>query len=101
MRIENQHGKNIVCGHIFKYDEIKPDQLWQSSDGDCVTVIGTEESCGETWVKYMTSNGVPHENMSFAFQCRYCLVADDSHVPSEDPCDEADRLYYETLENEK
>lgn len=76
MRIEEHYGNKIVCGHIFKSDEIKVGQRWQGSSGSVVTI----ESVEDDWVAYSWHvDGVKkvHDKLSFAFQCRYCLIVED------------------------
>ena len=70
MRIENHHGNNIVCGHIYPVSELKVGQKWQDSVGSIVEIIEITDD----WVIYAQCNDSPHTKSSFAFQCRYCLI---------------------------
>ena len=80
MRIENQYGNNIVCGHIFPADEIMPGQVWQASGGATVEIVSVND--GDV-TSSLTEKGkrVEHTKASFAFQCRYCLILPNN--PSE------------------
>lgn len=74
MRVETVNGRHLLCGHILPIDKIHRGQTWAPADGSNRTV--TIESGGE-WVDYSwIENGEKkvHTKMSFAFQCRYCLV---------------------------
>jgi len=75
MRHEIVNGCKLVCGHIFKADEIKKGQRWAPVDGSNreVKIIRVEGD----WVKYgweEQGQRKVHEKSSFAFQCRYCKV---------------------------
>lgn len=75
MRIETVHGRKLVCGHIFKTDEIKKGQRWAPADGSNreVKIVRVDGS----WVKYEweeQGQRKTHEKEAFAFQCRYCKV---------------------------
>lgn len=73
-RIEQHHGRTIVCGYIFPLNEIKPGQEWQGSSGSVVTIESVD---ADGWVTYWwTERGErkSHTKEAFAFQCRYCLV---------------------------
>jgi hypothetical protein len=77
MRIETVHGRNLVCGHIFAFEEILVGQVWASADGSdrTVRVVGTPY-LGH-WVVYEweeQGQTKRHAKEQFAFQCRYCLV---------------------------
>jgi hypothetical protein len=74
MRVETVHGRNLLCGCTLPDWMIQNGQTWASADGSNRTV--TIESAG-SWVDYSwIENGQKklHTKMSFAFQCRYCLV---------------------------
>ena len=73
MRIENQCGNNIVCGHIFPADEIMPGQVWQASGGATVEIVSVNDG-DVTYAWTEKGKRVDHTKASFAFQCRYCLI---------------------------
>ncbi len=75
MRIETVNGRKLVCGHIFKTEEIKKGQRWAPADGSNreVKIVRVDGS----WVKYEweeKGQRKTHEKDSFAFQCRYCKI---------------------------
>jgi hypothetical protein len=75
MRIEIVHGRKLVCGHIFKTDEIKKGQRWAPADGSNREVKVIDVRFG--MVKYQWEDQgrmKAHEKEAFAFQCRYCKV---------------------------
>jgi hypothetical protein len=77
MRIETVHGRNLVCGHIFKSEELASGQRWAPASGNNyeVKIVAVD---GE-WVTYeWEENGERkfHEKDSFSFQCRYCKVVE-------------------------
>ena len=83
MRVEKVNGRYLLCGVILKPDQVKAGQTWAAADGSNHTV--TIES-GGAWVDYSWyENGKKrlHTKMSFAFQCRYCLVLDSEELPEE------------------
>ena len=77
MRDEEHFGRKIVCGHMFPVSGIVPGQKWQSSSGNIVTVQAVKGD----WVEYAWTTGeghMEHEKDSFSFQCRYCLIVEES-----------------------
>lgn len=79
MRIETVHGRHLVCGHIFKFEEIEVGQVWASADGSDRTVRVTRTRPGQ-WVEYeweVQGQTKSHQKDSFSFQCRYCLVVSE------------------------
>ena len=80
MRIETQNGRKIVCGHIFKIDKIKVGQIWQGVGGFTVTITKIENN--HIYYQWEEENGIvkTHNKESFAFQCRYCLVVDETWI---------------------
>lgn len=83
MRVEEENGRYLLCGHIIKYDQIKPGQIWANAQGKGeVVVIRVEDG----WVKYeweVEGHLRSHEKLAFAFQCRYFLVLESSEIPDE------------------
>lgn len=76
MRIEvDKHGNKIVCGHIYPANEIKIGSRWVSSGSNFVTVTRVDEH-GEVY--YDQRRGDPHHKNYFSFQCRYCLIIEDT-----------------------
>lgn len=84
MRIEVEHGRKIVCGHIYPKDELKVGQRWAQADGtNRVVVIRSLEtdSGGNVWVQYGNhGEDRTYEKDWFNFQCRYCLIVEDENV---------------------
>jgi hypothetical protein len=77
MRIEEHHGRNIVCGHIFPIEEVEKGQVWQSSSGGCVIITKVCLNQGQVHYAWEAAGGVNvHVKDSFAFQCRYCKIVD-------------------------
>lgn len=75
MRVETVNGRKLVCGHIFKVNEIKAGQRWAPADGSDheVKIVSVDRDR----VKYEwdeQGQRKTHEKSSFAFQCRYCKV---------------------------
>jgi len=82
MRIEKHHGHSIVCGHIYDVRELMIGSRWMSSSGSIVTITDIDTK-GDGWITYeWQERGETrrHEKMSFAFQCRYCLIVDSEPV---------------------
>ncbi len=79
-------GRKAIVRHIFKPQEIQIDSRWARADGSkgFVTVEGFN-TYGSTnpWIEVVYSwelNGekFTHEKDAFAFQCRYCLIVEDT-----------------------
>jgi hypothetical protein len=87
MRVEEWHGRKIVCEHIFPANEIKVGSIWQGSSGSLVEITevkefrwtykNKEQIDFDVFYKWV-DNGkeVFHNKDSFSFQCRYCLVTE-------------------------
>jgi hypothetical protein len=76
VRFEEHHNRVIACGAIFPSTEIKPDQHWQGSAGNLVTI----DNVDSIWVYYHWEEGgnkIQHCKTPFAFQCRYCLAMEE------------------------
>lgn len=81
MRVEEKHGRYLLCGYTLSNNQIKAGQVWAPADGSNRTV--TVKSGGE-WVDYeWEEDGEKklHTKMNFAFQCRYCLVLPTDEIP--------------------
>lgn len=80
MRIEKVNGHNVVCGHIYKRDELKVGQRWAQADGaNRVVVIRNIEKLadGDVYVQYGEhGNDRTYEKDWFNFQCRFCLIVE-------------------------
>jgi hypothetical protein len=77
MRIEEHHGKKVVCGHFFPITEIKVGQVWQGGLGACVTITKVDIDRDQIYYAWEEAGGVNvHNKEAFAFQCRYCKVVD-------------------------
>lgn len=77
MRVEtDRYGNQIVCGHIYPFDEIEVGSKWISSCGNRVTVTKVEED----EIYYDQLHGQPHHKSSFSFQCRYCLILEKGEI---------------------
>ena len=79
-----QNGHKFIVGHFFKPHEIQIGSRWIGSGGGVVTVEGLN-TYGSTdpWVEVMYSwyqhdVKVTFEKDVFAFQCRYCLIVEDT-----------------------
>ena len=79
-----QNGHKFIIGHFFNADEIQVGSRWIGSGGGIVTVEGlnTYGSIGP-WIEvqyswYEKGEKRTHEKDVFAFQCRYCLIVDDT-----------------------
>ncbi len=84
MRVETIHGRHLLCGHFIRPDQIEPGQVWASADGSDRTVQ-VDRVEGE-WVYYSWhehGRRMDHDKLSFAFQCRYCLVLPTTDIPKE------------------
>lgn len=82
MRIEQVHGRYLLCGNIIPKKEVRPGQTWAPADGSNRTV--TVDNADDEWVDYSwTEDGVTktHMKLNFSFQCRYCLVLDKPELP--------------------
>lgn len=81
MRIETVNGRNIVCGHIYKQDELKVGQRWAPADGaNRVVEIRSldPDASGMIWVQYGEyGTDRTYEKDYFSFQCRYCLIVEN------------------------
>lgn len=83
MRIERVHNRWLLCGVMLPYTMLQPGQTWAAADGSNHTV--QIDRMEHDWVHYSwTADGQTqhHEKMSFAFQCRYCLVIDGPEWPT-------------------
>ena len=69
-------GKQIVCGHIFKANDIAPGQLWSDSRYLEVIVESVSEDGWVTYSWYERGKKKVSEKDYFSFQCRYCLVVE-------------------------
>lgn len=77
MRIEEHHGKKIVCGHIYPITEVNVGEVWQGSTGHTVIITKVDVDCDQIHYAWEESGGINvHKKESFAFQCRYCRVVD-------------------------
>lgn len=77
MRIEEHHGKKIVCGHIFPISEFEPGQRWQASGGATVIITKVDVANDRIHYAWQDAGGVNvHTKECFAFQCRYCKIVD-------------------------
>lgn len=77
MRVEvDSSGNRIVCGHIYPLSEIRVGSRWVGSTGGKVTVTKVDE---KGWIHYDQTNGPPHQKDSFSFQCRYCLILENTN----------------------
>jgi len=77
MRFERHFGKIIICGTIFKNEQIISEQNWMDSSGHIVIV---EENNGE-WINYRyEENGIVRRSYkdTFSFQCRYSLIVPEN-----------------------
>lgn len=78
MRLEVKHSRVLLCGHILSPEFILVGQRWASADGSNREV--TVSNVDGDWIEYTWSDGdgaaVYHAKLSFAFQCRYCLIVD-------------------------
>jgi len=81
-KITNGH-KHIVH-HFFKTHEVQVGSRWIDSSGGIVTVEGFN-TYGSTnpWIEVVYSwdeNGAKRTNDKdvFSFQCRYCLIVEDT-----------------------
>jgi len=73
MRIETVHGRNLVCGHVYKADELEVGSRWAPADGTDREVEIVE--INEEQITYRD----PQDDLVwskdwFSFQCRYCLI---------------------------
>ena len=76
MRIETVRGRKIVCGHIYKRDELKVGQRWAQADGaDRVVVIRVIEDDDILYGDH--GNDTTYSKDWFNFQCRFCLIVED------------------------
>lgn len=88
MRIEEHHGKKIVCGKFFKHDEIEIGSRWQGSGGFVVEVVdvkkfewsyqGNKQVDYDVYYKWF-EDGIEKffDKDIFNFQCRYCLIIEN------------------------
>jgi hypothetical protein len=81
-KIENGH--KFIVGHFFKAHEIQVGSRWIGASGCIVTVEGID-SYGSTdpWYEvvyswYENEEKKTHDKDVFAFQCRYCLIVEDT-----------------------
>ena len=76
MRIETVHGRKLVCGHIYKQNELAVGQRWAQADG-ADRVVEIRSIDGE-WIQYGEyGNDRTFEKDWFSFQCRYCKVVEE------------------------
>lgn len=80
MRIEVVNGRKLVCGHIYKKNELQVGQMWAQADGAnrvvYIRAIKTYTD-GDVTVEYGEhASDRTYEKDSFSFQCRYCLVVE-------------------------
>lgn len=84
VRLEEQDGRTIVCGGILPAKEIRVGQEWVSTSNHVVTIYNVRP------IKSHDGNIIDHEiyyswgkkisiKLSFAFQCRYCLIVQNSN----------------------
>ncbi len=84
METEIINGHRVIVGHIFKGDEIQVGSRWIGASGGIVTVEGLNTYGSTTpWYEVVYSwyeNGekITHEKDAFSFQCRYCLIVEDT-----------------------
>lgn len=79
MRIETINGRKLVCGHIYKKDELAVGQRWAQADG-ANRVVEIRSIDGD-WIQYGEyGNDRTYEKDWFNFQSRYCLVVEDQNV---------------------
>ena len=81
---EITNGHKHIVRHFFKAHEIQVGSRWIGSSGGIVTVEGLN-TYGDTdpWIEVVYSwdeNGVKRTNDKdvFSFQCRYCLIVEDT-----------------------
>ena len=77
-------GHTAVVRHFFKAHEIQVGSRWIGSSGGIVTVEGLN-TYGSTnpWIEVVYSwekdgEKFTHEKDAFSFQCRYCLIVEDT-----------------------
>lgn len=77
MRIEKINGYSAVCGHFYPVNEIKIGSKWTAADGsDNVVFIRDIQKNIIFYGRY--GNDRTLEKDSFSFQCRYCLIVEES-----------------------
>lgn len=77
MRLEQQNGHKILCGHILKDEQVKPGQRWLAF-GAKIPVTITAVKDGR--VTYESPIQPSHEKSIWDFQCRYCLVLEPGNL---------------------
>ena len=84
METKIENGHKFIVGHFFKAHQIQVGSRWIGASGGIVTVEGIN-SYGSTdpWIEVTYSwerNGekFTHEKDAFSFQCRYCLIIEDT-----------------------
>jgi hypothetical protein len=77
MQLVFQHGNIIVCQHIYPIAEIKIGSRWQESAGSVVTIIEVDYSTDDVYYRASGSDYL-HSKDVFAFQCRYCLIVENT-----------------------
>jgi hypothetical protein len=77
-------GRKAIVRHFFKAHEIQVGSRWIGSSGGIVTIEGFN-TYGSTdpWIEVVYSwekdgEKFTHEKDAFAFQCRYCLIVEDT-----------------------
>jgi hypothetical protein len=79
-----QNGHKFIVGHFFKAHEIQIGSRWIGASGSIVTVEGLNTYGSiDPWIEVVYSweeNGVKktHDKGVFSFQCRYCLIVEDT-----------------------
>jgi hypothetical protein len=77
-------GRKAVVRHFFEPHEIQVGSRWIGSSGSIVVVEGINQyGSTDPWYEVMYSweeNGVKKtwQKETFAFQCRYCLIIEDT-----------------------
>ena len=81
MRFERHFGKIIICGIVFKNEDIEPEQTWMDSSGHTVIVESIVESNDGEWINYRyeeTQTVRRSYKDTFSFQCRYSLIVPEN-----------------------
>lgn len=79
-----KNGYKFIVGHFFKAYEIEVGSRWISSSGGIVTVESINSyGIPNPWYEVVYSweeNGEKktHDKDVFSFQCRYCLIVEDT-----------------------